>query len=697
MADEEDTREVLFPQWMGADKHGLTIEQKAQGEIFIKEVKEESPAAHTGRVFEGDQIVGATIYFENMSSAETADLLKTLNRHKVGLKLQHKTGDKSPCRSPMGTLSWEGRSGFGGSSPDIILSGDDEDYKRIYTKKIKPRLKSEDLAEGVDVRTERHSSTSSDGSTITTITRRITTYTVDMPGASGQQQIDISNPEFKIHVSQHEQQEGSSAQIRLPHGSLISKAGAQEGVDVGEVRLRDPEATSSSEKHWSTAHVKTTITKRGIEGSGKDLKLNLSDTGLSGEKTQGELGHSGWIQHEMSGISKGSVTGDTGTGNVGLSGKVGMVLDKDAGHVSISDQHLKESGKGFSISVNKGEIITPHLTEHRIVVSKPDTESEVKGSNVKGGTEFVSGFSMRVGSQDSKMSWEGTDTSPSGEIKLPKPSIDVKGFKVEGSVKPPKKETGDMDVSVPQIKGDIKVTELEIGGNKMPSITGPKISMQEVNLNIKGQKQTVSRTDVDIKGPKIKGDVDVSAAKVDIKDPKMNTDGMESKIKLPSFGFKGPKVEGSHVDISLPKAEVDIKGPAIDIKAPYADFDAKMPCPSGPKSSMTDVDINIKYPQIKDNAEVSLPKVAGDIKAPKVDIKSPNVDIEGHEEAAKMTKIKMPSFGLKGPKVEGTDIDVKLSKPELDMKGPTIDIKASNAEIEGPEGNVPKWRALKLM
>lgn len=72
-------------------------------------------------MFTGDQIVGATIYFENMSSEETAELLKNLNKHKVGLKLQHKTGDKSPCRSPMGTLSWEGRSGFGDSSPDIIL------------------------------------------------------------------------------------------------------------------------------------------------------------------------------------------------------------------------------------------------------------------------------------------------------------------------------------------------------------------------------------------------------------------------------------------------------------------------------------------------------------------------------------------------------------------------------------------------
>lgn len=53
MDDEQDTREVLFPQWMGPDKHGLTIEQTGQGEIFVKEVKEESPAAHTGKVHQG--------------------------------------------------------------------------------------------------------------------------------------------------------------------------------------------------------------------------------------------------------------------------------------------------------------------------------------------------------------------------------------------------------------------------------------------------------------------------------------------------------------------------------------------------------------------------------------------------------------------------------------------------------------------
>ncbi|KAF6717766.1 Neuroblast differentiation-associated protein AHNAK [Oryzias melastigma] len=202
MADEDMTREVLFPDWESPDKTGLTIEHASTGEMFVKEVKGESPAARSGKVYEGDQIVGATIYFDKMKPEDTAEVMKVLARHKVGLKLQNKA-DKSPCnsplstpcRSPIGTLTWEGRTSFGGSSPDIVLSGDDEDYRRIYTKKIKPRLKSEDLAEGVDVRTERHSSTSNDGSTITTITRRITTYMVDLPGDS--EKLELSSPEQK--------------------------------------------------------------------------------------------------------------------------------------------------------------------------------------------------------------------------------------------------------------------------------------------------------------------------------------------------------------------------------------------------------------------------------------------------------------------------------------------------------------------
>ncbi|GLD53358.1 neuroblast differentiation-associated protein AHNAK, partial [Lates japonicus] len=140
-------------------------------------------------------------------------------------------------------------------------SGDDEDYKRIYTKKIKPRLKSEDLAEGVDVRTERHSSTSSDGSTITTITRRITTYTVDMPSGISEQ-LELSSPEFK--GLRHESGDGSP-RIRISHGSPSGKESAEEGVfESSNVSYTGPHI-SSTETRWGSGGVKTTTITREVE------------------------------------------------------------------------------------------------------------------------------------------------------------------------------------------------------------------------------------------------------------------------------------------------------------------------------------------------------------------------------------------------------------------------------------------------
>lgn len=43
----------------------------------------------------GDQIVGATIYFNNLQSGEVTQLLSTMGHHAVGLKL-HRRGDCSP-------------------------------------------------------------------------------------------------------------------------------------------------------------------------------------------------------------------------------------------------------------------------------------------------------------------------------------------------------------------------------------------------------------------------------------------------------------------------------------------------------------------------------------------------------------------------------------------------------------------------
>lgn len=92
--EEETTRELLLPNWQGSGSHGLTIAQRDDG-VFVQEVTQNSPAARTGVVKEGDQIVGATIYFDNLQSDEVTQLLNTMGHHTVGLKL-HRKGTGSP-------------------------------------------------------------------------------------------------------------------------------------------------------------------------------------------------------------------------------------------------------------------------------------------------------------------------------------------------------------------------------------------------------------------------------------------------------------------------------------------------------------------------------------------------------------------------------------------------------------------------
>ncbi|XP_036715695.1 neuroblast differentiation-associated protein AHNAK isoform X2 [Balaenoptera musculus] len=113
--EEETTRELLLPNWQGSGSHGLTITQRDDG-VFVQEVMQNSPVARTGVVKEGDQIVGATIYFDNLQSGEVTQLLNTMGHHTVGLKL-HRKGDRSP--EPGQTWTHEV---FSSHSSEVVLN-----------------------------------------------------------------------------------------------------------------------------------------------------------------------------------------------------------------------------------------------------------------------------------------------------------------------------------------------------------------------------------------------------------------------------------------------------------------------------------------------------------------------------------------------------------------------------------------------
>uniref|UniRef100_A0A4W5LQK6 AHNAK nucleoprotein n=1 Tax=Hucho hucho TaxID=62062 RepID=A0A4W5LQK6_9TELE len=369
-----------------------------------------------------------------------------------------------------------------------------------------------------------------------------------------------------------------------------------------------------------------------------------------------------------------------------MKGDVDMSVDLKAPKVDIKGPDVDIEGSG-GFKMPKMKMPSFGFKGHKLEgpdvdINLPEADIDIKGPNVD-----IKGPELDIEGPD-------VDVEGSGGFKMPKmkmPSFGFKGPKLEGPDVDINLPKADIDIKGPNV--DIKGPELDIEGPdgkikgpkfKMPSISGPNISMPDVDFNLKG--------------PKMKGDVDMSgdlkAPKVDIKGPNVDIEGSGGfkmpKMNMPSFGFKGHKVEGPDIDLNLPKSDIDIKGPNVDIKGPELDIEGpdgkirgpqfKMPSMSGPNISMPDVDFNLKGPKMKGDFDMS-----GDLKAPKVDIEGPEVEGSG---GFKMPKMKMPSFGFRGPKLEGPDVDLNLPKADIDIKGPSVDISRTDLDIKGPDAKL---------
>ncbi|KAM7028225.1 neuroblast differentiation-associated protein AHNAK-like [Acridotheres tristis] len=135
MEPEEDTREILLPNWEGSGSHGITIAQTDQG-VFVRCVQQNSPAARMGVVKEGDQIVSATVYFDKLQSGEAAQLLQSMGQHTLGLRLQRR-GDRTGHGCD--------QLGLAPGSPEVVLvSGGHGDGEERMGRKSRDKNGDED-------------------------------------------------------------------------------------------------------------------------------------------------------------------------------------------------------------------------------------------------------------------------------------------------------------------------------------------------------------------------------------------------------------------------------------------------------------------------------------------------------------------------------------------------------------------------
>ncbi|XP_017695482.1 PREDICTED: neuroblast differentiation-associated protein AHNAK isoform X10 [Lepidothrix coronata] len=785
MEKEEETREILLPNWQGSGSHGITIDQTDDG-VFVKRVQQNSPAARMGVVKEGDQIVSATVYFDNLQSGEVAQLLQTMGHHTVGLRLQRR-GD----RSPLPGQPWA-HDVFAAGSPEVVLSGDDEEYRRIYTTKIKPRLKSEEGADAEGGGTQ---------SRTITVTRKVTAYTVDVSRHGGAGDLSAAGTDLDIRVPSPGLAlgaDGEPGKIQLPTGELRTQPESQiPGGETGKVVLPEmPTGWKGSGAFPGSPRVETNgqmgelevgfhIKGPRVDGKGqapclqgevdgspppvdvgkiKIPALKIPKFGFQAGGGEAPVPPAGAdtnitcspVQVTGPGLSPPSATAgkvpspQLGIPDVGIDGpgvELSTTPDADGTKGKVKIPHMtcpkftaldsRGDGPALEIGVPKGEVAVeggwkgPAFKKVETPqISLSDVNLSLKGPQAKGDlggvtVPKVGGDLPGLGPKGLQVDVKAPEVEFGGRVKGPNVDVGAKGLK------------GEVDVSIPAVGGEFKGPQLELKGpaGKTPElhVQTPQISMPDVDLNLKGPgvkgNLDVSKLEGELKAPGL----DIKGPRVDVGSPELDVQSPEGKLKfpklkMPKFGVKGetpnvevtlpkgevdisgPKAEGPEVDVTLPTGNLDVSGPKVDIEGPEVDVELpegkvkgpkfKMPEMhfKAPKISMPDVDFNLKGPKVKGDLDVSVPKLEGDLKAPDIDIKGPKVDVdlpdvelEGPEGKIKGPKFKMPEMNIKAPKISMPDIDLNLKGPkvkgDVDASLPKIEgeLKGPKLDIKGPE------------
>ncbi|XP_032381182.1 neuroblast differentiation-associated protein AHNAK, partial [Etheostoma spectabile] len=353
---------------------------------------------------------------------------------------------------------------------------------------------------------------------------------------------------------------------------------------------------------------------------------------------------------------------------------------------------------GFGVKLNAASPKTDISFPEHISINMPDAEKDVK----------IDGADIRRIEREIK----------GGKFKMPNLSISmakVKGPEIEKDVDLPLPEAkaevelqdipevdvtlGNVDVSIPEKNMEVKKPELDVQpwqvegeldgqgskfkkpkfGIKIPKLKEPEfdlsLSKKDVEVTLPAVKSEVQVPEA----PKIdaslgKAEVLIPVAKVEVKKPEvkikpLHTDieleGQGGKFQMPKFGITMPKFKAPEFDSSLSKKGVDVTLPEAK---------AEVQLPAAPEIDTTLGRIN-----------VSISKQKMEVEKPELDIKPLRTDEELDGQGG---KFKMPKLGVKMPKIKVPELNLGLSKKDVDVTLPEAKAEVKPPDVELTEHGI---------
>ncbi|XP_028420975.1 neuroblast differentiation-associated protein AHNAK-like [Perca flavescens] len=524
---------------------------------------------------------------------------------------------------------------------------------------------------------------------------------IELPNvAVKESEVEIKSPEIKVAAKGSE---GSPSKFKMPTFKLpkfgvgtpsatVDVPDTDRDVKTNGADIKIPEevlavdiAAPSIDTEGPSIDIKTT----GTEHEGKGSMFKLPSLGFSGPQ----------IKRPDIDLDLSKIVVDVTLPEA----KAGVKLP----HVEVKESSAKVEIKAPGIDVQtKGNV---EVKQPEVELKPPEGDVELEGQESK--------FKMPLfGFSTPKVK------GPEIDLSLSKKDVDVKLPKAKAEVQFPdvkiKQQSATVEIKAPEIEaqtGDVEGSQSKL---KMPTFTlpkfgaaTPKVSVEELDVD---KDIKIDGATVDVNAPSI----DTKGLSVDVKAKGSEIEGSGSKFKMPKFGISMPKVKGPEIDLSLSKKDVDVKLPeakaevqlpdvkikqpsaTVEIKAPEIEAQTgnvegspsklKMPTFTLPKFGAATPKVSVEVPDV--DKDIKIDGATVDATAPSIDTKGLSVDVKakGSEFEGSGSKFKMPKFGISMPKVKGPEIDLSLSKKDVDVKLPEAkaEVQLPDVKIKQPSATV---------
>ncbi|XP_071032681.1 neuroblast differentiation-associated protein AHNAK-like [Oncorhynchus clarkii lewisi] len=713
---------------------GLMLEESEKGGLVVSSVIGGS-SGNQG-LKEGDEIVGATINFDQLSKDDVLKILKLMDDNGFDEKVQVLT--KNNLSKSMGTLDSI-------KAPEEMLK---DSYNRLYNAKINRFMKDDSPGQpaGAGERGSHNGQVKGKGPrplwgkpkvkgdlkppVLTMDYPVVETHKVDAPTYLESPDLKFSAqklkvPKLDVKGAVPDARGGelslpntniSTSDLSLPHlnGSL--------NIDAPSVNLERPYLETDIDA-IDAPEFDMSLPKDDLKGPDLDLKvidplpkvrgdinvpeaelnlpegvvtgptLNINTPKLDNERT-GKM-----FKMPKFGPSVNVPSLEVGTPNM-------RIPDKDMPGVNLKGPQLDLQAPDVNLKGPNLDLQAPDVSMMNMPSSKIRVRSSKKLKNPNLDVDDPSGYFELPKVRLSRRVPKGPDldidavlktqdmhlkTSLIGapDLNVPDvdlPSVDIKGSKIDlelpganigipsGKIKTPSLGMPDFDISGPRVR----TPDLDRSADEMclSDVCLPDLSTPDIGIT--SGKFKLTKPHAELKAP----DFNVDAPSGKLKMPKFGFSGLkrpdlgiDADVKTPKLSLKAPKIKGGldAPDLDLPK--VDLKSPKLDANTPDIDIDA----PSG----------KFKVPTFKmPKCTLSGPSIDGELDGPDLSLsssklKQPDVDVGSPSGKFKMPIFKMPDFGFSGPDVQVPDFEVK--NPNLDLSAPKFKGGISHPDLDLPD------------